>query len=87
MDDVISLTCRQIACDFTILGLDQDQEDLELGAYTAVLKMEGRRWLWDLGDNGLEFPEEEGDCHIDLVREETGFYDNLQIFPSAGCCY
>ena len=34
--------------------------------------MEEIRWPWDPGDIGLEFPEEEGECHIDLVREETG---------------
>ena len=33
VDDVISLTCRQIACESTILSLDPDQEDLEFGAY------------------------------------------------------
>ena len=75
VDDVVSLTCRQIATGSSIveiqpLGLEPEKsaEGLQLN-----LQINESEWPWDFNEErAMPVLEDEGECHLDIIRDGSG---------------
>ena len=75
VDDVVSLTCRQVAAESIITdgsSLTDQQIDSVYREIITDLADEERRWPWDPGEEGRDYSEEDSCCHLDVVRESSG---------------
>ena len=75
VDDVVSLTCRQIATGFSIveiqplgLGPEKSAEGFPLN-----LQITESEWPWDFDEErSMPVQENEGECHLDIIRDGPG---------------
>ena len=80
VEDVVSLSCRQVALDsiFKVLPDSSATSRLEVEneaeKFLASWLIDGSDWPWDPGDEHSDkpVPEDGGECHIDLIRDSTG---------------
>ena len=75
VDDVVSLTCRQIAVGSSIveiqpLGLEPEKS---AEGFSLNLQITESEWPWDFDEErAMPSPEIEGECHLDIIRDGPG---------------
>ena len=69
VDDVVALTCRQMAVESVVEGpINSEEQDQ---AAVQELKDVERVWPWEIEDH-CDQPEDFGECHLDLIKQEDG---------------
>ena len=86
IDDVVPLTCCQIAiestfCEVPLASAGNQEAQNEIREFIENLSSVDNVWPWDPGKSNSEeiVSGDEADCHIDLSRESTGEMQVCQV--------